>query len=190
MNAKSLMATLLLIPALASSPAFREAPTAISATDASLAVRHGTLYRGEKPFTGIVVDSVGDGAVVRQSTEYLDGLRDGDSRAWYSGNRLAWERAYRHSKEIGTHRGWWANGAPHFVYHYRNGIIEGTAREWFANGRLYREFHYQAGQESGSERMWYADGSLRANYVMRDGRRFGLPGSKGCTGADSTGTGQ
>jgi antitoxin component YwqK of YwqJK toxin-antitoxin module len=63
--------------------------------------------------------------------------------------------------------------------------LEGRAREWFANGRLYREFRYRHGQEDGAQRMWYADGTLRASCVVRDGRRWGLMGAKGCTGHPS-----
>ena len=44
----------------------------------------------------------------------------------------------------------------------------------------YREFTYAAGKEAGPPRMWYPDGSLRASYVVKDGRRYGLMGSKGC----------
>ena len=48
----------------------------------------------------------------------------------------------------------------------------------------YRDSHYAPGHEAGSQRMWYADGTLRANYVARDGRRYGLMGAKGCVTED------
>jgi hypothetical protein len=38
----------------------------------------------------------------------------------------------------------------------------------------------------GQQRMWWPDGTLRANYVVRDGRRYGLLGAKGCVSVDST----
>ena len=106
--------------------------------------------------------------------------------ARYPNGQLWYRRTYRDGREDGVHTGWWADGRIHFVYTYRDGLIEGLAREWFPNGRRYREFHYVAGQEEGSEQMWYTDGKLRANYVVRNGRRFGLPGTKGCTGLDTT----
>ncbi len=105
--------------------------------------------------------------------------------ARYPNGQLWYRRSYRGGREDGLHTGWWADGRVHFVYHYRDGLIEGEAHEWYPNGIQYRDFHYRAGHEEGSERMWYTDGTLRANYVMRDGRRFGLPGTKGCTGLDS-----
>ena len=117
--------------------------------------------------------------------EYLDGKRDGVSEGWYPNGHLAYRRGYAQGRESGEHTGWWADGRLHFVYHYRDGLIEGEAREWYPNSIQYRDFHYRAGQEEGRERMWYTDGKLRANYVMQDGRRFGLPGTKGCTGVDT-----
>ena len=106
--------------------------------------------------------------------------------ARYPNGQLSYHRTYRDGRENGVHTGWWPDGRVHFIYTYRDGLIEGVAREWFPSGKLYREFHYAAGQEEGSERMWYTDGKLRANYVVRDGRRFGLPGTKGCTELDTT----
>jgi antitoxin component YwqK of YwqJK toxin-antitoxin module len=52
--------------------------------------------------------------------------------------------------------------------------------DWFPDGTLYKQFRYEHGHESGAQRMWYVDGSVRANYVVRDGRRYGLIGAKGC----------
>jgi antitoxin component YwqK of YwqJK toxin-antitoxin module len=59
------------------------------------------------------------------------------------------------------------------------------AREWYPDGSLFRESQYAEGQEAGRQRMWHADGTLRSNYIVREGQRYGLIGSKGCTGADS-----
>ena len=39
---------------------------------------------------------------------------------------------------------------------------------------------YVDGKEAGAQRMWNEDGTLRANYVIKEGRRFGLLGSKPC----------
>jgi antitoxin component YwqK of YwqJK toxin-antitoxin module len=40
--------------------------------------------------------------------------------------------------------------------------------------------NYEAGIEVGQQRQWYDDGSVRSNYVMKNGRRFGLLGTKNC----------
>lgn len=100
----------------------------------------------------------------------------------YPDGALWYIRTYRDGKEEGVHRGWWPNGARKFEYHYHNGIAEGPQREWFDDGNPYTEFNYVAGHESGLQRMWTSYGKLRANYIIRDGRRYGLIGAMGCRG--------
>jgi len=102
------------------------------------------------------------------------------ARTFHAGGIPATERRYVGGVEDGRHRGWWPNGRPRFDYTYAHGLMTGRALEWFPSGRPYRDFHYAAGHESGRQRMWFADGTLRANYEVRDGRRYGLMGSKGC----------
>lgn len=101
-----------------------------------------------------------------------------DGAVWYV-------RTYRDGKEEGMHRGWWPNGARKFEYHYHNGLAEGAQREWFDDGSPYTEFNYSKGHEAGLQRMWTSYGKLRANYIVKDGRRYGLIGAMGCRG-DST----
>jgi hypothetical protein len=124
--------------------------------------RDGSVLRlGDAPLTGVVVRR-------------------------YPGGRPAESRAYRDGVEDGAHRGWWESGAPRFALTYRRGVLEGAAREWYAAGGLYREMHYAAGHEAGSQRVWWPDGRVRASYVVRDGRRYGLMGAKGCVTEDGT----
>ena len=68
-------------------------------------------------------------------------------------------------------------------------VLSDDEKTWFADGRPYRVFHFLRGQEQGEQRMWYADGTPRAAYVVRDGRRYGVLGSKGCTGERNGGGG-
>jgi hypothetical protein len=164
----------------------RPAPAAdplpqVGAADPALRIDGSTVSWRGKPFTGRVVAHDPSGAA-RTSTPYLRGRRDGVARAWYADGRPAYERAFRDGREEGVHRAWWQNGRPWLAERFRDGRLEGTVREWFENGRLYREVRYHGGEEAGLQRMWYADGTLRASYVVRDGRRFGLMGAKGCTG--------
>jgi antitoxin component YwqK of YwqJK toxin-antitoxin module len=101
--------------------------------------------------------------------------------AWYANGRVAEVRRYdARGRETGEHRGWWEDGTRRFAFEYAAGLMHGRALEWFRDGRVYRDFHYEAGHEAGLQRMWFADGTLRASYVVRDGRRYGLMGAKGC----------
>jgi antitoxin component YwqK of YwqJK toxin-antitoxin module len=108
-------------------------------------------------------------------------------RSWYSNGALKSERRYVDGREDGVHDGWYEDGRPRFHYRYVRGVMEGEATEWYPTGQPFTRFHYRAGQEQGRQQMWTTDGVLRANYVVVDGRRFGLMGSAGCKGtADST----
>jgi len=107
-------------------------------------------------------------------------------RTWYPNGQPRDERSYRGGLEHGNHRGWWEDGTPRFDATYVRGSREGTMWEWNRAGMLFHLGHYQRGTESGSQQMWNDDGSLRANYVVRDGRRYGYMGAVGCTPSDST----
>lgn len=44
-------------------------------------------------------------------------------------------------------------------------------------------FNYNSqGQPEGKQKMWFANGQVKSNYVMKNGRRFGFLGAKGCMG--------
>ena len=104
---------------------------------------------------------------------------------WPNG-AVAYERHYVGDREESAAIGRWEDESIRFVYEYRNGEMDGVARDWYRGGQLYRETNYVRGHEVGQQRMWWPDGTLRANYVVRDGRRYGLLGAKGCVSSDST----
>jgi len=103
---------------------------------------------------------------------------------WDNG-RVRRETTYRGDVLDGPSRGWYRSGVPQFVYNYARGVGEGAQRQWYPTGQLYTWFNHRAGHEVGQQRMWNADGTIRSNYVIKDGRRYGLLGSLGCTGVGS-----
>ena len=131
------------------------------------------------PFTGMLRTRYESGAVKRLAS-YREGRLEGLARGWYANGSPSYIRTYWLGREEGVHRGWWENGAAKFIYNFHDGKAEGLSREWFEDGSAFTEFHFVAGHEAGSQRMWTPYGKLRANYVIRDGRRFGLMGSMGC----------
>lgn len=102
---------------------------------------------------------------------------------WPSG-RVRRESTYIADMLDGPSRGWYETGAPQFEYFYENGLSEGAQRQWYPSGQVYTSFNHRAGHEAGQQRMWNADGTIRSNYVIKDGKRFGLIGALGCTGKD------
>jgi antitoxin component YwqK of YwqJK toxin-antitoxin module len=142
-----------------------------------------TYYRGER-FTGTQYQLYPSGDTV-SVVAFENGLRNGMSREWFDGGRHKSIRFYHNGKMEGEHLGWYANGQRRFVYHFSNDVFHGSVKEWAMNGNPYREFNYVDGQERGRQKMWEADGRLKANYEVRNGRKYGLAGSKNCSSIKS-----
>jgi antitoxin component YwqK of YwqJK toxin-antitoxin module len=106
-------------------------------------------------------------------------------RTLYPDGRIAEARMWRGGQEEGVHAAWWPNGRRRFEYAYHWGLMRGVAREWYPSGALFTEQHYLDGHEAGLQRMYWEDGRTRASYVIRDGRRYGLLGAKGCVARDT-----
>ncbi len=166
-----------------------EAPTAIPdvtvvSTDADLHRAGGILYYGGQPFSGRLVERYDDGAT-KSVMPYDEGKAHGLAQGWYPGGVSMYERLYEAGEKEGMHTGWWEDGRLKFVYHFKNDLHEGNAQTWFRDGALYRDFNYQNGKEAGQQRMWNEDRTIKANYVIKDGRRYGLLGSKPCSNSTS-----
>ncbi|MFT4605971.1 MAG: hypothetical protein ACI9W4_002716 [Rhodothermales bacterium] len=152
----------------------------VEAMDTRLRQHGPQMMLAETLLTGTITERYPDGSL-KSVTTYLNGRKEGESRGFYPDGSLSFDRTYQSGLKEGIHSGWWEDGTPKFEYAFDSGEHQGSAREWFRDGSLYREFNYQAGHESGSQKMWFQDGSLRANYVVRDGRRYGLIGTKPCS---------
>ncbi|MFT5141790.1 MAG: antitoxin component YwqK of YwqJK toxin-antitoxin module [Rhodothermales bacterium] len=155
-------------------------PSAVEASDSRVRRDGRAMLFAETPLTGTLTERWPDGSV-KSVTSFVDGLTQGEAHGWYPDGTDSFVRSYGSGRKTGIHLGWWEDGSPKFEFNFVGGEHEGAAREWFRSGILYREFNYVEGHESGSQKMWYEDGSLRANYVVRDGRRYGLIGTKPCT---------
>lgn len=141
--------------------------------------REGKLWLEGEPFSGARVVRDPAGAPMER-VAYAEGLRDGESLAWYPSGALRWKREFRRGLKHGRHVGWWENGHRKFEYRYAKGRYLGAAREWYADGRLAREMHYAEGRESGSQRAWRPNGALYSNYEARDGRNYGVVSARLC----------
>jgi antitoxin component YwqK of YwqJK toxin-antitoxin module len=147
--------------------------------DTRVTAVNGVTTLDGAPFTGTLRSRHENGAIKRLAT-YREGRLEGLARGFYPNGSPWYLRTYHLGREEGVHRGWWENGVAKFISNYHDGKPEGLAREWFEDGSSFTEFHFVAGQEAGSQRMWTRYGKLRANYIIKDGRRFGLMGSMGC----------
>ena len=147
--------------------------------DKDFTLHQDTLFYNDISYTGFVY-TLYNTKDTMQIAGYLNGLEEGNQKKWYSNKQIASIRDYRAGKKIGKHIGYWENGQPQFEFYFEDGEHHGVAKEWYQNGQAYRTFHYEHGYEQGSQKMWWENGIIRANYVVKQGRRYGLIGLKLC----------
>jgi antitoxin component YwqK of YwqJK toxin-antitoxin module len=144
-----------------------------------LSFHQDTLYYQDKKYSGYIYDRFenGDSAFVGS---YLNGMQEGVFKKWYRNTQLGEYRTYHEGKKVGKHVGFWEDGQPKFDFNFIAGELHGESNEWYPNGQAYKAFHYKMGYENGSQKMWWENGIIRANYVVKQGRRYGLIGLKLC----------
>ncbi|HEV7783270.1 MAG TPA: hypothetical protein VGO58_18470 [Chitinophagaceae bacterium] len=151
----------------------------IKAGDSGFSKHQDTLYYGDHYFTGYQFSLINE-----QDTAFINswfnGLEEGYQRKWYPHQQLAEERFYINGKKEGIHQGWWTDGKPKFYFEAADDVYSGEFKEWYSSGLLAKQFHYVNGQEEGSERLWWDNGTVRANYVIRNGKKYGLIGLTTC----------
>jgi antitoxin component YwqK of YwqJK toxin-antitoxin module len=140
------------------------------------------LFFEGKPYSGYVLEKYPSGQKVAQNA-YFKGKLEGIQQKWFENGAKMEVRHYAENRKVGMHEGWYANGQKRFEYFIENDIPIKTHREWFTNGRLYSLTNYDAnGQPEGEQKMWFENGQIKSNYVIKNGRRFGFLGAKGCMG--------
>ena len=151
----------------------------ISATDGDLTKRKDTIFYKNQLFSGFAYTLYADGDTASLQS-YFNGVEEGTQKKWYPDKQPAEERFYINGKKEGTHKGWWPNGKPKFLFFAYNDEYAGEFKEWYASGLPGKDFHYVKGQEEGSQKLWWDNGTIRANYVIREGKKYGLIGIKLC----------
>ena len=89
-------------------------------------------------------------------------------------------RLFDKGKKTGAHKYFYPTGQIRFYYQLKNDVYHGFKKEWNAQGLLVAHQNYVHGQEAGSQQVWYDNGSLKSNYIIKNGRRYGLLGTKNC----------
>lgn len=149
------------------------------ASNYSFEMHQDTLYYNNKKFSGIQYSLYipNDTAFVKP---FLNGLEEGITKKWHFNKQLAEERLYIDGKKEGIHKGWWENGNRKFEFAVSNDEYTNEFKEWNTDGLLLKHFHYKNGQENGSQKLFYENGKIKANYMIIDGKRYGLLGTKNC----------
>ena len=152
----------------------------VDKTSTELELVNGVLYYQNTPFDGLLVSKYRDGSF-KMKLQYAGGRKDGYEKQWFRNGQLSQTRWYSEGLKTGNHSGWWEGGTQKFTYQFNEkGEYEGSRKEWYRNGNLILDFNYSNGKEIGSQRMWTDSGKIRANYVVKNGERYGLIGLKKC----------
>ena len=151
----------------------------INASDPCFSKHQDTVYYKDDLFTGYRYTLYAN----RDTSElqsYFNGVEEGPQEKWHSNKQKSEERFYINGKKEGIHRSWWPDGKPKMYFEVYGDEYNGIFREWYSSGLLSKEFHYISGHEEGSQKLWWDNGTVRANYVIREGKKYGLLGLKIC----------
>jgi len=147
---------------------------------AGFKLKNGVLFFDEETYSGTVEEYYLKGKL-KSTSLYFQGKRQGDFKGWYKNGNKWFKRFYTRGLKTGIHQGWFDNGKPMFEYHFNEkGVYNGKVTEWYKNGVLLKEFSFKEGKEEGSQKMWQPNGKIKANFVTKEGERFGLVGLKKC----------
>jgi antitoxin component YwqK of YwqJK toxin-antitoxin module len=152
----------------------------ISESSLSITTKSDTVFVNNKKFTGYLFqlqDNTNDTMIIKG---FYKGLQSGVSKKWYAANKLMEERYYFDGKKNGKQIAFWEDGHKKFEFIAVNDAYEGEMKEWNADGKLIHLANYKNGQEEGTQKLWYDNGKIRANYVIKNGKRYGLLGTKNC----------
>ncbi|MBI1307574.1 MAG: hypothetical protein GC181_13310 [Bacteroidetes bacterium] len=108
------------------------------------------------------------------------GRADGIWKSFYPNHRIEEQRVFINGLKEGELIQWWPNGQLKLKFNFLHDEYEGTCRAWNQNGVLISEMNYHRGHEEGSQKVWYDDGKIKSNYVVKNGRRYGMLGTKNC----------
>ncbi|MBD0403934.1 toxin-antitoxin system YwqK family antitoxin [Flammeovirga sp. EKP202] len=140
----------------------------------------GIFYVNGKRFSGMIYWTYPNGTDTLRVRRYHDGEKEGKWVKYYPNNILEEVRYYKEGKKEGEQIGYYPNGKIRFITNFQNDLYEGNAKAWTGSGRLIRNQNYHIGKEEGVQQVWYDNGKIKANYVIKEGRRFGLLGTKNC----------
>ncbi len=155
-------------------------PLYVESSSSDISIFNDVVFYKKKPFTGILFEmypQTNDTLMVQQ---HKKGLLEGVSRKWFPNHQLMEFRLYKFGRKNGKQLAYWDNGNKRFDFVAKDDAYEGEMKEWTIDGKLFHLAHYVNGQEEGIQKMWYENGKIRANYVILNGKRYGLLGTKNC----------
>lgn len=142
--------------------------------------KNGTVYKDAIPFSGKVYQLNTGKKDTLSVIGYYNGKEQGEWKRFYADGQLEEIRYFDEGVKTKMLTRWWENRQKQFECTFKNGEYEGTLQEWNPTGQLIQEMHYKNGYEEGSQKLFYDNGKVRSNYVVKNGKRIGLLGTKNC----------
>lgn len=141
---------------------------------------NGLLVINTKPFSGTLYTLYPGTTDTAELVSYLNGKENGEWKKFYPSKKIKERRYFSNGQKTGEYIAWWENGNKQLQYFFEADEYEGTCKEWSETGFLNKVMNYRKGHEEGHQQWWYDNGKIRANYIIKDGCRFGLLGTKNC----------
>lgn len=154
----------------------------LSASDPALHFQNGSLYYGDRLFSGNTQEKYSTGKV-KSKAEFRNGKENGITETFYENGGKETVRFYTAGEKDSIHGGWWPGGQRKFEYHFKNGNYNGLFTEWYANGQMDQQILYANGKEI-SGKGWRENGKPYMNFFWRGNRRYGLVNPNMCYGVE------
>jgi hypothetical protein len=155
----------------------------INADAAGLHTVNGIVMFHDQPFTGGVFTLYPGTTDSARIAIYQLGKEHGIWKKWYPGGKPEEIRRFDNGRKTGEYLAFWENGNKQMDYFFEEDEYQGNCREWNQEGILIKNMHYNRGYEEGVQQLFYDNGKTRSNYVVKNGRRYGLLGTKNCVSA-------
>lgn len=149
-----------------------------AAAESMLQVDNGNLKFKLKLFSGYVLMNHENGGV-KSITSYYQGKQEGWAYEYFENGKPLSKRYYHLGEKDSVHTGWWDNGNTRFVYHFNNGVYNGSFEEYYYSGKPLKKISYYNGNDSFGTG-WRENGKIFMNYIMKDGRRYGVMNAQPC----------
>ena len=153
-----------------------------NADSVEVLTKQGITYINKQTANGYLFLLSADKDTLRKE-EYVNGKKQGICYSKYPNLQYQYLQNYVNGRMEGIQKTWWENGKLKQEANYKNDVFHGKLKEWSHTGMLMRDNNYVSGQETGKQQLWYDNGKLRANYVVKNGRIYGLSGTMNCFNA-------
>lgn len=144
--------------------------------------KNGLQFASGKLFSGYIVEKSSNGTI-HSKQGFLNGKAEGVATRFYENGKIQELRYFTANHKTGKHEGFYPDGSLKFEYYFENDLPVGVHKEFYENGQLFALSTFNSvGQPEGLQQQFFESGKVKANYTLKNGRRYGLMGAKGCMG--------